>query len=82
MAGLQCVCVDVFTASCGIEPTGCAFAWILLLMMTPVIRPFDWGQAGTVMWAKKVTSVGEGGPTCSGSFEQFLEEIWADKWIY
>ena len=32
MAGLQCVCGDVFTASCDIEPTGCAFAWILLLM--------------------------------------------------
>lgn len=32
MAGLQCVCGDVFTASCDIEPTGCAFAWIMLLM--------------------------------------------------
>ena len=32
MAGLQCVCGDVFTASCDIEPAGCTFAWILLLM--------------------------------------------------
>ena len=33
MAGLQCVCGDVFTASCDIEPAaGCAIAWILLLM--------------------------------------------------
>ena len=23
---------DVFTASCDIEPTGCAFAWLLLLI--------------------------------------------------
>ena len=29
---LQCVCGDVFTASCDIEPTGCAFAWFLLLL--------------------------------------------------
>ena len=27
MAGLQCVCGDVFTASCDIEPTGCTFAY-------------------------------------------------------
>jgi hypothetical protein len=33
MAGLQCVCGDVFTASCDIEPAaGCAIAWLLLLM--------------------------------------------------
>ena len=32
MAALQCVCGDVFTASCDIEPTGCAFAWFLLLL--------------------------------------------------
>ena len=32
MAGLQCVCGDVFTASCDVEPTGCAFAWLLLLL--------------------------------------------------
>ena len=32
MAGLQCVCGDVFTASCDIEPTGCALAWLLLLL--------------------------------------------------
>ena len=32
MAGLQCACGDVFTASCDIEPTGCALAWLLLLL--------------------------------------------------
>jgi hypothetical protein len=33
MAGLHCVCGDVFTASCDIElVAGCAIAWILLLM--------------------------------------------------
>ena len=32
MAGLQCVCGGVFTASCDIEPTGCALAWALLLL--------------------------------------------------
>ena len=32
MAGLQCVCGDVFTASCDVEPTGCAIAWMLLLL--------------------------------------------------
>ena len=33
MAGLQCVCGEVFTASCDIEPAaGGAIAWILLLM--------------------------------------------------
>ena len=32
MAGLQCVCGDVFSASCDVEPTGCAFAWLLLLL--------------------------------------------------
>ena len=32
MAGLQCVCGDVFTASCDIGPTGCAIAWLLLLL--------------------------------------------------
>ena len=32
MAALQCVCGEAFTASCDIEPTGCAIAWILLLM--------------------------------------------------
>ena len=28
--GLQCVCGDVFTASCDVEPTSCAFAWLML----------------------------------------------------
>ena len=32
MAGLQCVCGEAFTASCDIEPTESAFAWIMLLM--------------------------------------------------
>ena len=32
MAGLQCVCGDVFTASCDIEPTGCAVAYVFLLL--------------------------------------------------
>ena len=32
MAGLQRVCGDVFTASCDIEPAGCAFAWVMLLL--------------------------------------------------
>ena len=32
MAALQCVCGDVFTASCDIEPTGCTIAWLLLLL--------------------------------------------------
>ena len=32
MAGLQCVCGDVFTASCDVEPAGCAFAWLLLIL--------------------------------------------------
>ena len=36
MAGLQCVCGNVFTASCDVEPTGCAFAWLLLLLSVMV----------------------------------------------
>ena len=32
MAGLQCVCGEVFSASCDVEPVGCAFAWLLLLL--------------------------------------------------
>ena len=32
MAGLQCVCGDVFTASCDIEPIGCTLVWLFLLM--------------------------------------------------
>ena len=37
MAGLQCVCGDVFTASCDIEPAaGCAVAWLLLLVSATV----------------------------------------------
>ena len=32
MAGLQCVCGDVFTTSCDVEPAGCTIAWLLLLV--------------------------------------------------
>ena len=32
MAGLQCVCGDVFTASCDVEPIGCTLVWLFLLM--------------------------------------------------
>ena len=32
MAALQCACGDVFTASCEVEPVGCAVAWLLLLL--------------------------------------------------
>ena len=36
MAGLQCVCGEQFTASCDVEPAGCAFAWLLLLLSVMV----------------------------------------------
>ena len=36
MAGLQCVCGDVFEASCTVEPSGCVFAWLLLLISAMV----------------------------------------------
>ncbi len=26
------ICGDVFTASCDVEPTSCAFAWLMLLL--------------------------------------------------
>ena len=32
MASLECMCGDVFTASCQIEPTGSMVAWLLLLL--------------------------------------------------
>ena len=32
MAGLQCACGSEFFATCDIEPTSCAFAWLLLLV--------------------------------------------------
>ena len=32
MAGLQCVCGDVFRASCDVEPASCAVAWLLVLL--------------------------------------------------
>ena len=32
MAGLECVCGEVFRAKCDIEPTGCTFAWLLVVM--------------------------------------------------
>ena len=30
MVGLECVCGEVFRAQCDVEPSGCAFTWILL----------------------------------------------------
>ena len=32
MAGLECVCGDVFRAKCDIEQTGCTFAWLLVVL--------------------------------------------------
>ena len=32
MVGLECVCGDVFRAQCDVEPSGCAYAWILLML--------------------------------------------------
>ena len=32
MAGLECVCGDVFRAQCDVEPSGCTYAWILLML--------------------------------------------------
>ena len=41
MAGLQCVCGDVFTASCDVEPAGCAVAW-LLLFLSAIAHAVNW----------------------------------------
>ena len=32
MAGLECVCGDVFRAQCDVEPSGCTYALILLMI--------------------------------------------------
>ena len=45
MAGLQCVCGDVFTASCDIEPAESSqIAWLLLAMAAIVhmVQRCDW----------------------------------------
>eukprot|EP01043_Picozoa_sp_COSAG02_P054964 COSAG02_NODE_6306_length_3665_cov_51.234997_1_plen_84_part_00 len=36
MAGLECVCGDVFRAQCDVEPSSCAFAWILLMLTVAI----------------------------------------------
>ena len=41
MAGLQCVCGDVFTASCDVEPTGCTVVWLLLLL-SAIVHAMHW----------------------------------------
>eukprot|EP01043_Picozoa_sp_COSAG02_P006284 COSAG02_NODE_177_length_31154_cov_32.205152_32_plen_162_part_00 len=43
LAALQCVCGDVFTASCDIEPTGCTFAWVaqVSLSLRRATDPYD-----------------------------------------
>ena len=41
MAGLQCVCGEVFSASCEIEPTGCTVAWLLLLL-SAIVHAMHW----------------------------------------
>ena len=47
MAGLQCVCSDVFTASCDIDdPAGCAIAWLLLLLSAVVHAMHHCGTDG------------------------------------
>ena len=45
MAGLQCVCGDVFMASCDIDQDteSCAVAWLLLLVMVHAVRCCAWG---------------------------------------
>ena len=32
MAGLQCICGETFKAQCDLEPVGCPFVWLLLMM--------------------------------------------------
>ena len=32
MAGLQCICGETFEAQCDIEPVGCPFVWLLLML--------------------------------------------------
>ena len=33
---LECVCGEVFRAQCDVEPSGCAFAWILLMLSVAI----------------------------------------------
>ena len=47
MAGLQCVCGDVFTASCDIEPIeGSQIAWLLLMVsaVAHLVQCCDWAD--------------------------------------
>ena len=48
MAGLHCVCGDVFRAQCDIEPTSCAVAYLLLVLsaIAHVMRCCAWGDDG------------------------------------
>ncbi len=48
MAGLNCVCGDVFRAQCDIEPTNCAVAYLLLVLsaIAHVMRCCAWGDDG------------------------------------
>ena len=41
MAALQCACGDVFTASCEVEPVGCAVTWLLLLLSV-IMHAMHW----------------------------------------
>ena len=36
MAGLECVCGDVFRAQCDVEPSSCTFAWVLLMLSVAI----------------------------------------------
>ena len=36
MAGLECVCGEVFRAQFDVEPTGCVIAWLFLLISVAV----------------------------------------------
>ena len=44
MAGLQCVCGDVFRAQCDIEPASCGVAYLLLVLsaIAHVMRCCAW----------------------------------------
>eukprot|EP01048_Picozoa_sp_COSAG05_P039570 COSAG05_NODE_19745_length_288_cov_0.825397_2_plen_67_part_01 len=41
MTGLQCVCGDVFTASCEIDQPGSTIAWLLLLL-SAIVHAMQW----------------------------------------
>ena len=32
MASLQCICGETFKAQCDLEPVGCPFVWLLLML--------------------------------------------------